>query len=60
MATLRLTITSMVLGITLSTTGWAEWNAPGGEKDDAMKLTPDLANGLDLYEMCSVCHTAEA
>lgn len=50
----------MVLGITLSTTGWAEWNAPGGEKDDAMKLTPDLANGLDLYEMCSVCHTAEA
>ena len=37
----------------------AEWNAAGGEKDAALHLTPDLENGLDVYEVCSACHLPE-
>ena len=27
------------------------WNAEGGEKDEAMKLTPNLENGKNVYEV---------
>lgn len=37
----------------------AAWNQGGGEKDEAMDLTPDLENGLDVYEVCSACHLPE-
>jgi len=37
----------------------AEWNKAGGEQDKAMTLTPDLENGLDVYEVCSACHLPE-
>lgn len=39
--------------------GPVEWNQAGGEKDKAMTLTPDLENGLDVYEVCSACHLPE-
>jgi cytochrome c553 len=35
------------------------WNAEGGEKDEAMKLTPDLKNGKEVYEVCAACHLPE-
>lgn len=35
------------------------WNAEGGEKDEAMKLTPNLEHGKDVYEVCSACHLPE-
>ena len=35
------------------------WNKGGGEQDAALHLTPDLANGLDVYEVCSACHLPE-
>ena len=35
------------------------WNEGGGEQDEAMHLTPDLANGMDVYEVCSACHLPE-
>ena len=37
----------------------AEWNLAGGEKDEAMLLTPDLENGLEVYEVCAACHLTE-
>ncbi len=35
------------------------WNVAGGEKDKAMTLKPDLANGLDVYKVCAQCHLPE-
>ena len=35
------------------------WNKGGGEQDAALHLTPDLENGLDVYEVCSACHLPE-
>ncbi|WP_421703340.1 c-type cytochrome [Aliiroseovarius sp.] len=32
------------------------WNEGGGEQDEALTLTPDLDNGLYVYEVCSACH----
>jgi len=37
----------------------AGWNKGGGEQDAALTLTPDLENGLDVYEVCSACHLPE-
>lgn len=36
-----------------------EWMNEGGEREDALTLTPDLKNGLDVYEVCSGCHLPE-
>jgi len=46
------------LGVAMSFQSVA-WNESGGEKDDAMILTPDLENGLEVYEVCSACHYPE-
>jgi len=35
------------------------WNEGGGEQADAMKLKPDMENGMDVYEVCSACHYPE-
>ncbi len=35
------------------------WNESGGEKDEALTLTPDLENGRDVYEVCAACHLPE-
>ncbi|MCP5366956.1 MAG: c-type cytochrome [Hyphomicrobiales bacterium] len=36
-----------------------EWNKGGGEQDEALHLTPDLENGLEVYEVCAACHLPE-
>lgn len=36
-----------------------EWMSQGGERDEALTLKPDLANGRDVYEVCSACHLPE-
>jgi cytochrome c553 len=35
------------------------WNAEGGEKDEALQLTPDKDHGREVYEVCSACHLPE-
>lgn len=37
----------------------AEWMHEGGEREEAMHLTPDLENGIDVYEVCAGCHLTE-
>ncbi len=37
----------------------AGWNEGGGEQDEAENLTPDRANGIEVYEVCSACHMLE-
>ena len=39
-----------------SATGTSQWNAGGGEQEEALSLTPNLENGRDVYEVCSACH----
>jgi cytochrome c553 len=39
--------------------GALAWNEEGGEQGDAMDLTADLENGLDVYEVCAGCHLPE-
>ncbi len=33
-----------------------EWNKAIGEKVEALRLTGDIVNGTDAYEVCSACH----
>ena len=36
-----------------------QWNAGGGEEDEALSLKPDVKNGKDVFEVCSACHQPE-
>ncbi|MEA3273845.1 MAG: c-type cytochrome [Pseudomonadota bacterium] len=36
-----------------------DWNVAGGEKTEAMTLTPDKERGIAVYEVCSACHLLE-
>jgi len=47
-----------VLGLAFSSSSMA-WLEKGGERDEALALTPDLENGVDVYEVCAACHLTE-
>ncbi len=49
---------AVAVGLSLTANAWG-WNEAGGEKDEAMHLTPDLENGRDVYEVCAACHLPE-
>ena len=34
----------------------SSWNQGGGEQDEALHLTPNHENGIEVYEVCSACH----
>jgi len=36
-----------------------DWNVEGGEKTEAMKLTPDRERGIAVFDVCSACHLTE-
>jgi len=48
-----------LIGLTFSVGALAGWMEAGGERDEAMHLTPDLENGIDVYEVCAACHLTE-
>lgn len=37
----------------------AGWNEGGGEQEEALTLTPNHENGIEVYEVCSACHLPE-
>ena len=47
-----------VIGLGFSTTTLA-WLEKGGERDEALTLTPDRENGIEVYEVCAGCHLTE-
>ena len=51
-----LVIAALAAGMTVESPAW---NDKGGEKDEALSLTPDLENGRDVYEVCAACHLTE-
>lgn len=36
-----------------------QWMVEGGERELALKLTPDLKHGKEVFEVCSACHMPE-
>ncbi len=52
------TLLALILLFTAATMALA-WNEGGGEREAAMDLTPDLENGLEVYEVCAGCHLPE-
>ncbi len=57
----KLWLLTMLIATTglLMVPGALAWNEEGGEKEEALLLTPDLANGLIVYEVCAACHLPE-
>ena len=55
---LHISIAAIFLGLAFSTASMA-WLEKGGERDEALGLTPDLENGVDVYEVCAACHLTE-
>lgn len=51
-------ITLAILSLAFSSVSMA-WLEKGGERDAALALTPDLKNGVDVYEVCAACHLTE-
>lgn len=52
----------VLLAVFLGVSGVAafgEWMVVGGEREEALHLTPDLENGRKVYEVCSGCHLPE-
>ena len=47
------------LSLALAGSAMAVWNEAGGEKDEAMHLTPDHDNGIEVFEVCAGCHLTE-
>ena len=35
------------------------WMSTDSERDEALKLTPNIENGKDVYEVCTACHMPE-
>lgn len=54
-----LTTLTLSLALAGSALASAAWNVGGGEQGDALALTPDLENGMDVYEVCAACHLTE-
>ena len=46
------------IGLGFSTAALA-WLEEGGERDEALTLTPDRENGIEVYEVCAGCHLTE-
>jgi len=55
---LLLSLSAAVIGLGFSTTSLA-WLEGGGEREEALKLTPDRENGIEVYEVCAGCHLTE-
>jgi cytochrome c553 len=51
-------LSAAVIGLVYSTASQA-WLEAGGEREEALELTPDPENGIEVYEVCAGCHRTE-
>ncbi|MCW8957353.1 MAG: c-type cytochrome [Gammaproteobacteria bacterium] len=50
----------MILGLGLTVSAQAaDWNIGGGEQDEALHLTGNMEDGMEVFEVCSACHYPE-
>ena len=53
-------ISTLLIALGMATSGATlAWNEGGGEQSEALNLTPDLKNGMEVYEVCAACHYTE-
>ena len=52
-------LTTLTISLALTGSALAAWNEGGGEQDGALGLTPNMENGMDVYEVCAACHLTE-
>jgi len=68
---MKLLLNTAILAISLTSTAGVfaaadgpakdvkDWNKTGGEKTEAMHLTPDRERGIAVFDVCSACHLTE-
>lgn len=49
---------TLIIGISIGNSGFATTDM-ADEMEQALKLKPDLENGMELYEVCAACHLPE-
>ena len=52
--TLKTALIAALSGASVASPAFAR-NEGGGEQEEVLKLTPDLENGMDVYEVCAAC-----
>lgn len=56
----KITAIATTLAAAMMVSGAAlAWNEGGGEQEEALTLTPNLENGIEVYEVCAACHLYE-
>ena len=56
---IRITLLAAAIALVVAAPTGAGWNEGGGEQEEALTLTPNLENGMEVYEVCSACHLPE-
>ena len=56
----KVAIGLLVAAIGAASNGTASaWNEGGGEQEEAMRLSPDPLNGMEVFDACTACHLPE-
>ncbi len=55
----KLLLLTVLMMVAMPVMANEDWNTEGGEKDEALGMTPDLVNGIEVYEVCAACHLTE-
>ena len=52
-------IAAALMSLGMVATAQAVWMEKGGEREEALHLTPNHENGIEVYEVCAGCHLTE-
>ena len=52
-------VAAALMSLSMAATVQAVWMEKGGEREEAMHLTPNHENGIEVYEVCAGCHLTE-
>jgi cytochrome c553 len=52
-------IAAALMSLGMAATVQAEWMEKGGEREEALHLTPNHENGIEVFEVCAGCHLTE-
>jgi cytochrome c553 len=55
----RFKIAAALMSLGMVATAQAVWMEKGGEREEALHLTPNHEDGIEVYEVCAGCHLTE-